>query len=570
MVAHPLDSQSPFVAAPWVADARATPYMLALAELWRAVASAREAADPIAAARFLGYAGVLVSGVTLAMVGLYASRVAGPRAARRTVIVLLAVFGPAHVLSTHDLSLGGLLYSGFYGQNIALALALGTLLALACVLAGATMVVEPFMGSVLALVAAIDGCRRAVHGQPGAFRASAALSFGFVAGMVWPAFKLSHAMTQAGVPGAVLIAACVAAPRVAQLGASWLRRQPCRDGQWRRVAAGLAGDRGLLMFAIVGAVTVAALALWESLLLLSAPAGHQAVYWNAERWRWVAMLGAGAISVPGLVRLARDERPVPLIWFAGCYLLAVLGMAGAGLTAWPQLLLLCQVPMAIGAAVALLQAPGRARRLGQATIAFALVFKLVTLLSPAPGVGLLRSQVPPAYRIGRIVAAEAQGVVASDPATSLYLPAATGQPVLTVVPTATTWDSERAISVRGYALLHAFYLASPRDWWPPAQALWQAGVRDVLVNERVSLGPATVQGFAAGPPPTIRTAADRQLLGRMQWRLRRIAVLVYSDHQWALYRLSRPRLFGSMHKPERAATARPTRPAGSRRPGSRA
>jgi hypothetical protein len=282
------------------------------------------------------------------------------------------------------------------------------------------------------------------------------------------------------------------------------------------------------------------------------------------------MLGAGAISVPGLVRLARDERPVPLIWFAGCYLLAVLGMAGAGLTAWPQLLLLCQVPMAIGAAVALLQAPGRARRLGQATIAFALVFKLVTLLSPAPGVGLLRSQVPPAYRIGRIVAAEAQGVVASDPATSLYLPVATGQPVLTVVPTATTWDSERAISVRGYALLHAFYLASPRDWWPPAQALWQAGVRDVLVNERVSLGPATVQGFAAGPPPTIRTAADRQLLGRMQWRLRRIAVLVYSDHQWALYRLSRPRLFGSMHKPERAATARPTRPAGSRRPGSRA
>jgi hypothetical protein len=44
--------------------------------------------------------------------------------------VLLVLFGPAHVIWASDLSFNGFLYAGFYPQNVAIALALGALLAL--------------------------------------------------------------------------------------------------------------------------------------------------------------------------------------------------------------------------------------------------------------------------------------------------------------------------------------------------------------------------------------------------------------------------------------------------------
>jgi hypothetical protein len=562
MAAHPLATQSPFLTTPGIASPHATPYMQGLALLWHALAPAGAAADPLAAGRFLGFVGIAVSLATLAVVALYASRAAGRRAGLLTVPVLLVLFGPAHVVWASDLSFNGLLYAGFYPQNVAIALALGALLALdgrglptlalATVLAAATMAVHPLTGTLLAGLAAFDGCRRAVRGQPGIFRSSAALTVGFVGALAWPAYPLNQAMGESGLPGSAIVAACALAPCLAEALAPMLRGgAELRLWRWaRRAGDALAGRRAEVRLAIGGAVVVGGLAVWEAILLAQPPTdplihtNRLALYWNEDRWRWFLMFAAGAVGLCGLVRLARRGRPLALIWFAGCYGLAALGFLGLPVPVWWRFLLLCQIPLAIGAALVLAEtAVVVVRRVAGGTLGFALAFKLLTLFFLPTTITYFGSPLQPAYGLGAIVPSEPAGLVASDPFTSYYIPAATGRRVLTVTKGHVGSQAELDASTRGYALLHAFYVAPDTNWWPTALALWSAGVRYVLVDKLTSLAPATLEQFSTGPTPLVRTAADARTLGRMHWRLKRVGVLVHDDPEYSLYRLLPSRFF---------------------------
>ncbi len=277
---HPFAPQSPFLTTPGIASPHATPYMLALALLWRSFAPAGHLTDPVAAGRFLGMIGIPVTLLTLGMIVVFAARIAGRREGLLTIPVLLVMFGPAHVIWASDLTFNGFLYAGFYPQNVALALALGALLALrgrgwpslllATVLCGATMIVHPLTGTLLAGLAAADGCVLALRGGRGTHRAAFALGVGFVAGMAWPDYQLNQAMAQAGIPGAVVIALCAAAPGLTTLIAPLLPRRRLALLA-RRAGAVMTSRRTVGWLAIAGAVIVWDLALWEILLIAHPP-----------------------------------------------------------------------------------------------------------------------------------------------------------------------------------------------------------------------------------------------------------------------------------------------------------
>ncbi len=133
---------------------------------------------------------------------------------------------------------------------------------------------------------------------------------------------------------------------------------------------------------------VAGLAVWTVILILSPPvdplihSNRLALYWGEDRWRWFLMFAAGASGLCGLVRLARRGEPLPLIWFAGCYGIALLGLAGLPVPVWWRFLLLGQIPLAIGTAIVLVEAKRSVpKRLVQGTLVFALLFKLATLIT---------------------------------------------------------------------------------------------------------------------------------------------------------------------------------------------
>jgi len=579
MAAHPLAPQSPFLDTTGIATPHATPYMLALALLWRAVAPAGHATDPLDAGRFLGFVGIPVSLATLAMIAFYASRIAGRRQGLLTIPVLLVLFGPAHVIWATDLSFNGFLYSGFYPENVALALALAALLALrgrgrpslvlATVLTAWTMVESPLIGALLAGLAAADGCLRAVRAEPGTYRSSAALIFGFILGMAWPAYQLNQGMAESGVPGSVLVAGCAAAPALAAMLVPLLRGRVELSRRAHKIAAALTGPRALVWLSYAGAVIVWDLAVWEVLLILQPSSdplihsNHLALYWGEDRWRWFFMLGAGTVGLAGLIRLARRGHALPLIWFCGCFGIALLGLVGLPVPVWWRFLLLCQVPLAIGTAAVLLEATQRpVRRVVAGTLAFVFVFKLVTLVDLPTTITYFDSPVQETYALDHLIPSQPSGVVASDPFTSYYIPAATGRHVLTVTKAHVDSPAELEVSTHGYALLHALYAAPDTDWWPAAQALWNADVRFVVLEKLTSLAPVNLEQFSTGPTPLIRTVTDRHMMGRMYWRLGRVGILVHDDPEYAVYRLRSARLFPPPHRPR----TRPRPARGARTP----
>ena len=571
MALHPLAHQSVFLSVPGIATPDATPYTLALGELWHAVAAPGQFSNPVAEGRFLGLIGIPVSLATLAMIAWYAVVVAGRRQGLLAVAVLMVLFGPAHVIWANDLTFNGLMYGGFFPQNVAIALALGTLLALrgrgrptlllCCALAGATFVVHPLTGTIMAGLASLDACIRAVRREGGAFRAPVALTVGFLAGTAWPAYKLNLALALTPrVPGSVVIAGCAVAPVFVTLAARLIGQAhvgPALEGRLEAhrertlsLARRAASPPGWL--AIAGAAIVTALAIWEIVAILTPPSdpllhsSRLSIYWGEQRWRWFLMLAGGAVGLSGLVRLALRRQPLPLLWFTGCVGIALLGAIGVPVPVWWRFLLYGQIPLAIGAAVVLVEdRPGLVRRVTGGTLGFLLAFKLATLLLLPSTVTYLGSPLQEAYTIGRHLPAGPAGLVASDPFTSYYIPAATGRKVLTVTKGHVTTQSELNASTHGYALLHDFYTGGPTGWWRYGVEMWNTGVRFVLVEKSTSLRPSNLVTFSTGPTPLVRTPADRRMLGRYFWRLGRIGKLLYTDQEYALYELEPARLFPS-------------------------
>jgi hypothetical protein len=363
--------------------------------------------------------------------------------------------------------------------------------------------------------------------------------------MAWPAYQLNRAMALAGLPGSVVVAACVVAPRLIAMLVALLRsrRVPAVvAGRVRAAGEMMTAPRTRRWLAIAGALFVWDLALWVVLLLLNPSSehlNHGAIYWTTERWRWFLLLGAGAAGCSGLVSLARRGAPLPLLWLGGCLGIAAIGALGGPVTGWWRWLLLAQIPLAIGTATVLLETSDLlTRRLIGGTLAFALVVELCTLLTLPDSITYFGSPPQRAYTIGRMVPGSPAGLVASDPYTSYYLPAATGHHVLTLATADLTSRAEANAAARGYALLHALYSAPDTGWWPAAQALWKAGVRYVVLDKGASLGPATLQQFSSGPATSTATASGQWTMDRMRWRLERIAELAGEDRQYAVYILN--------------------------------
>lgn len=549
MARRPFEAQSPFLLAD-VATQHATPYLQALAFAWRLVGG--ESAAPLELGRFLALAGMVVFGLTLWCVFLYVRRLAGATAGWISLPVLLGVFGPPHVIWASDLSLHAALYAGFFPQNVALATALLTLLALdrrsgrslvlACGLAATTMLVHPFTGVLLCVLATADACRLARASDAAARRAPIALAAGFWAGALWPAYTLDRAFAETGLRGIVFVALCVGAP----FGFSALRAHgwlPASSRALGRVARQLESSRAAFRLAVFGALGTVALAVWELALVHAPPAesARLAIYWVDDRWRWPLLLVAGTVGLSGLARLARRGHIVPAVWFAGCFGLGALGALGLPLPVWYRFLLLCQVPLAAGVATVVADAPrSRTTGLVAATFAVALGVKVATLVAAPPTVSYFGTPLQPVWTLAEHIP-PGDGLVATDPATAYFIPAVTGRRVLTVDKGHVSSRRELALADDGYRLLHRFY-AGGTDWWTAAQDLWQRGVRYIVVEKHTTLEPESLSAFI-WQSAALRTPAQRRALGVYFYENNRVGRLVYDSPDYAVYRLDAAKLF---------------------------
>jgi len=550
MADNPFASQSPFLVGGGGTQ-HATPYMQLLAFLSQAPGI--DGASPVALGRFLSLVGILVFGLALAAVFLYVRRLAGSTAAWVAIPVLLALFGPPHVIWASDLTLHGALYASFFPQTLAMATLLTTLLVLerrthgalvgASALAAVTMLVHPFTGVLLAVVATAEACRLAAKRDRAATRAPIVLGSAFLVGSLWPAYSLDRAFAETGLRGFVFIALCVAAPvvtlgvaphlstgRLAEAVSRLLQRLETADTAFRLAIAGAAGT-GLI-------------ALWELVLIASPPeeSARLAIYWVDDRWRWPLLLVTGVVGLSGLARLARRGHVAPAVWFAGCFAIGALGAIGFPVPVWYRFLLLCQVPLAVGVAAVVASGRREIRTIGivAATVVVALGVKVGTLVESPPKVSYFGQSLQPVWEVGRHIP-PGPGLVATDPATAYFIPATTGRRVLTVDKGHVSSRQELATAAEGYALLRRFYEGGD-DWWAAAQEMWRRNVRYTVVAKQTTLEPKRLEDFI-WQTARLQTAAQRRALGNYFYENNRIGTLVYDSPDFAVYRLDRDKLF---------------------------
>jgi hypothetical protein len=556
MSAHPFATQTPFVAGSHLETPHATPYMQTLAFLWRLFRPANAADTVTSAGLMFGVVGLFVTAFTLGAVYLYARHLAGRRAGFLSVLALLVLFGPAHVVWASDLTFHGLLYSAFYPQNVAFGLMLLTLLTLerrgwrwllvTIVLAAATMLVHPFTGVLLCGLATVRAALAARTDPGQQLRTPAVLIAAFAIGSLWPAYSLNRAFAETGVHGVLLIALCTVAPTL-------VRRLPLRLP--RVISASvdkLASGRSELRLANVGFELALLLAAWEVLLIVTPShdplirSNHLAIYWGDGRARWALMLGIGAVGVAGLARLARRGHWVPAVWFAGCYAIGLAGAAGAPLPVWYRFFLLCQIPLAIGAGVVAANVslpPVRPALV--ATFAAVLAVKLFTLLALPQTITYFGSPLQDGYYLGRLIPSQ-PGTVATDPFTSYYVPAATGHRVLTVTKAHVTSPGELATSARAYVLIHRLFSSTaPADWLGAFRQMAAQGVRYVAVDFTTSLSAPTLERFSYGPTPLVRSDVDARSQLNEYLRLNALATYLRSDAEFSVYRIDPARLAGA-------------------------
>jgi hypothetical protein len=540
----PLHSANPFFLTQQTAHA--TPDLQLLALAWHTMFGNR--VDPILASSFLAAAGLQVTILVLHSLFLWVRIHAGSRAAWTALPVLLTLFGPAHVIWAGDLSLHGFLYGSYYSQTLGVALALYTLTALehsrppwllaTIPLAAATMVVHPFTGAVLGALISFRGCQLAIARRPGWWFGSVTIALGFLLGQFWPSYSLARALALPHVSTGSLLLVFVLAPLLVAALDRDLRALAVRpwEGLPRRL-----GFRGELSLALVGLLGFLGLAAWEGRMIFFPSAGAKtprlSVYWVDHLGRWPLMFSLGLVGLAGLYALARHGRPLPLAWAAGSYLVGLAGALGAPIPLWYRILLFAQLPLALGVAIVAAGSRAWVRRTIAAGIAVSLALKLATLLAlPRTVTYFNDGYLQDAYSLGSVIP-PGDSVIAADPSTSYFLPAATGHPVLTLTPSHLGSPAERREADAGYSLLHRLW--SDRDYWPDAEALWQRGVRYVVVTP-VSLTAPTLGRFVLDSDPTIRDEQSpaRAQLGRYFWKLNRVGKPIFNSPSFTVYRLN--------------------------------
>ena len=574
MARNPLGRQSPFLAHGEVATQHATPYTLLLSQVWRLLGG--EAGDPYGAARFLAPVGIAVFGVTLLAVFSYARSLAGNRAAWATIPVLLTLFGPAHVIWASDLTFHGALYAGFYPQNVAIALTLVVLIAcerrtptavvVAIVATAGTLTVHPFTGVLLCALVTTRALQLAHRGDPHYVVGPIVLAAGYVTGLLWPAYNLNVALAETGVHGAILVSGCVILPIAiyalpsaalmtsvgAMVDASVARATDLRLAV-TRIQVAVDGPRAPSFLALVGLGGVILLALWELLLIQQAslvasftdPIARAwprlAIYWVDERWRWPLMFLGGTAGLLGLRRLATRGSVVPAVWFTACFSLGVAGAFGAPVPVWYRFLLFCQIPLAIGVAVVFTESSRLTRAAIGGTVAVSLLVKVATLLALTTSFSYFGASLQNAWSLGEHIP-PAPGIVATDPQTAYFIPAASGKKVLTVSQGHVGSAYERDLSDRGYRLLREFYAGGP-GWWQAGRTMYQQGVRYLVIEKNTTLEPRTLADFT-WQNAMLRPGYQRKRIGNYFYEANRVGTLVYDSYDYVVYTLDARKLFG--------------------------
>jgi hypothetical protein len=301
---------------------------------------------------------------------------------------------------------------------------------------------------------------------------------------------------------------------------------------------------------VVGAVVTVMLAIFE-LYLIHQPStdalirsNHLSMYWveTNRRMLWPLMFAAGFVGAAGLWRLARRGVIVPFIWVGVCAVIGTAGVFDQTIPVWYRFILLYQVPLAAATAVVIAQLrPSATRIVICATLALSVSFKLATLVLSPVSVTYGGTAIQASWQLGRDIPA-GSGLIASDPFTSYFIPAATGHRTLTVTKAHTGSQPELDASNSGYLLLRRFAAGGSDDWWSAAQTMWRRGVRYVVVEKWTRIAAPDLTSFSTGPTPLIRTPSDRSAEGTYFYRLNRVGHLIHDDSEFAIYQLDGAKL----------------------------
>ncbi|MGA2013311.1 MAG: hypothetical protein ABSH51_22620 [Solirubrobacteraceae bacterium] len=547
----------------------ASPYVQALALIWRWMAPAGHLGDPVAIGRFLAIVAIPVSLFTLAMLWCFTRSVAGRTAAFAAIPAVLALFGPAHIIFSSDLTLGGLLATGYYPATLATGLTLIVLMllrrrgrvagALTVLMLALTLTTDLFSGTVLLLYVIAYSCLAARHDRSQARRIPALILGAFLLAALWPEFHIFAAYEGAGIPIPALIVAAVLAPRLWCLLVPRLTAAARSIPRLARVSTRRVGAAGELRVALFGLWAVSVLTLWTVYLIGHWPddpalrSYRLGLYWNDQVYRWLLLLAPGAVGAIGLQRLIRRGAGELALGAAAMYAVGVLGSA-VFLTVHVQLplyyrfILACQLPVAVGMGAFLAHHTSRrAATLAWLTLLIAFTFKVVTLVAVTPTENYFGTPLQSAWSLGQVIGPDT-GRVASDPSTSYYIPAAADDPVVTLSGHADS-GAENARANIGYGLMHELYAG---DAWHSADALlhlWLLRVRWVVVEKWTSLRPANRQLFFFGPYSALITRADMPLMTRYYSRLALAGTLVYDDDEYSVFKLDAARLKRAIDAP---------------------
>jgi hypothetical protein len=557
MALHPFAQVSPFLASSGIQSSHATPDLQALAFIWEAISPHSSLVDPAAAYHLLAIWGLVVTALVSHALFVWVRGFAGSREAWISVPVLLGLFGPADVIWAGDLSVHGFLYGSYFSQTFAVALLLYALHFVprattrrrqfaAVLLVALLFLVHPFTGVLYVGLSSIQSAVWAWEGRPEWRRAPWTVALAYLIGVAWPSYSLSQAMAVPLLPGwevvalGALLPVPVALARAvcSRLGLSLSSRTPETSFELPSVPTALA---------VAGIATVCIGGIWQEWLAtrpITDPlrtTNRLAIYWDNELIRWPLLLGAGFVGVIGLVALWRRGTRLPAFWFCVCFLVGVVGSLGIPIPLWNRLLLFCQLPLAAGTALVLARASLSTKSIVTAGFLASIAIRAFFLYDASPAVTYYpQVWLPSAYNLGSYISPDTRGLVASDPYTSYYIPAATGHKTLVVTKGHVGSNQELAASARGYLLLHDLYVG--QDWKRALRGMWRLGVRYVVVDHRITLADRTLEQFSNDVIPLWRTEAQRRQLGNYFARLNTVGTLIADTEQDAIYRLDPKRV----------------------------
>ncbi|HEX4108400.1 MAG TPA: hypothetical protein VHX88_09720 [Solirubrobacteraceae bacterium] len=559
---HPLQAQHPFFSGQVGVSYHSTPYLQVLALIWHAIAAHPSGFDAIGIGRFLGFVAIPCSLFTLWAVWLYASLLAGRRAATIAVPVLLVVFGPPLVIWTGDLTFNGFLYTGAYPVTFATGLALITLVVVTrrhsllasvatCPLAALALLDDQFIGLMMVGILTLQACHAATRDRREALRIPLIVTGAFGLALLWPDFSIMTIFRLQGAPVPVVIVGAYLAPW-AWLAIMRLRAAALAQRALDRILLAASKPGIETRLAVGGAVVAFALALWQLILIPLYPTGallynnHPALYWSSQsgQWRWLLMFATGTVGLIGLARLYREHQPHPLAWFALVYGIGLLGIGGyyavhLGVPLWYRFLYTGQIPLAVGVGY-YLSRPGQpvAQGVTLGLLLFVAAYKIVTLTDLSPTLRFFNTPLQPAWGLSKVLPPGSNGLVASDPSTSYFIPAATDRKVLTVTTGHVDTQQQVNLASAHYLLVHRLYSDSGPEISATVREMWNLGVRYFVLDKYTTLRPPTMQAFRNLQIAVVRPG-EVATMQRMTYRLGQMGHLIHNGYEFAVYALSR-------------------------------